>query len=232
MPTTIENISVLFQDNHILILNKQPSDIVQGDKTGDVSLLDICKDYIKIKEKKEGNVFLGVVHRIDRPTSGAVVFAKTSKSLARLNEMFRNREVDKTYWALVSTLPNEKEEDTLVHYLRKNEKNNKATVFSKDTKDTKKAIMHYKSLRKLDNYYLLEIKLETGRHHQIRAQLGFVKSPIKGDIKYGARRTNENGSIHLHARAVSFLHPTTKEKVKIIAPLPKNDKIWEAVKDL
>ncbi|MFA9289815.1 MAG: RluA family pseudouridine synthase [Solirubrobacteraceae bacterium] len=232
MPTTIDNIEVLFEDNHLIVINKQPSDIVQADKTGDVALLEIVKNYIKIKEKKEGNVFVGVTHRIDRPTSGAVIFAKTSKALVRLNEMFRNQEIEKIYWALTSSLPNEKDQDTLTHYLKKNEKNNKSTVFIKETIEAKHAILHYKNLRKLDNYYLLEVKLETGRHHQIRAQLGFLKCPIKGDIKYGAKRTNENGSIHLHSRKIAFNHPIKKEMISIIAPLPKNDKIWEAVNDL
>jgi 23S rRNA pseudouridine1911/1915/1917 synthase len=223
---------ILFEDNHLIIINKKASILVQKDKTGDISLLEIIKNHIKQKEKKEGNVFLGVVHRIDRPTSGIVVFAKSSKCLVRLNEMFKNREIEKTYWALVSVLPNQKDEDTLIHYLKKNEKNNKATVFTKETKDAKKAILHYKSIKKLDHFFLLEIKLETGRHHQIRAQLGFAKSPIKGDIKYGAKRTNENGGIHLHAREISLLHPTKKEIIKVSAPVPKNDGLWRAVETI
>ena len=209
------------------MINKQVGQLVQGDKTGDKSLLDEIKDFIKIRDHKPGNVFLGLVHRIDRPTSGLVIYAKTSKALSRLTQMVKNREIEKTYWAIV---PKEMVplEQKLVHYLRKNEKNNKATVFEKITEGAKEARLHYKVIRTLDNYYLLEIDLETGRHHQIRAQLAKVGIPIKGDLKYGAPRSNPDGGIHLHARKLSFIHPVTKEAIEIIAPTNPQDKIWQA----
>ena len=210
-----------------LSYNKQVGQLVQGDKTGDKSLLDEIKDFIKIRDHKPGNVFLGLVHRIDRPTSGLVIYAKTSKALSRLTQMVKNREIEKTYWAIVpkEMIPLEQK---LVHYLRKNEKNNKATVFEKVTEGAKEARLHYKVIRTLDNYYLLEIDLETGRHHQIRAQLAKIGIPIKGDLKYGAPRSNPDGGIHLHARKLSFTHPVTKEAIEIIAPTNPQDKIWQA----
>ncbi|MCL1667369.1 RNA pseudouridine synthase [Elizabethkingia ursingii] len=218
---------IVYEDNHLLVINKQVGQLVQGDKTGDKSLLDEIKDFIKIRDHKPGNVFLGLVHRIDRPTSGLVIYAKTSKALSRLTQMVKNREIEKTYWAIV---PKEMVplEQKLVHYLRKNEKNNKATVFEKVTEGAKEARLHYKVIRTLDNYYLLEIDLETGRHHQIRAQLAKVGIPIKGDLKYGAPRSNPDGGIHLHARKLSFIHPVTKEAIEIIAPTNPQDKIWQA----
>ncbi|AQX08659.1 RluA family pseudouridine synthase [Elizabethkingia ursingii] len=218
---------IVYEDNHLLVINKQVGQLVQGDKTGDKSLLDEIKDFIKIRDHKPGNVFLGLVHRIDRPTSGLVIYAKTSKALSRLTQMVKNREIEKTYWAIV---PKEMVplEQKLVHYLRKNEKNNKATVFEKITEGAKEARLHYKVIRTLDNYYLLEIDLETGRHHQIRAQLAKVGIPIKGDLKYGAPRSNPDGGIHLHARKLSFIHPVTKEAIEIIAPTNPQDKIWQA----
>ncbi|AJW64283.1 tRNA pseudouridine synthase C [Elizabethkingia miricola] len=218
---------IVYEDNHLLVINKQVGQLVQGDKTGDKSLLDEIKDFIKIRDHKPGNVFLGLVHRIDRPTSGLVIYAKTSKALSRLTQMVKNREIEKTYWAIVpkEMIPLEQK---LVHYLRKNEKNNKATVFEKVTEGTKEARLHYKVIRTLDNYYLLEIDLETGRHHQIRAQLAKVGIPIKGDLKYGAPRSNPDGGIHLHARKLSFIHPVTKEVIEIIAPTNPQDKIWQA----
>ncbi|MCL1663681.1 RNA pseudouridine synthase [Elizabethkingia ursingii] len=218
---------IVYEDNHLLVINKQVGQLVQGDKTGDKSLLDEIKDFIKIRDHKPGNVFLGLVHRIDRPTSGLVIYAKTSKALSRLTQMVKNREIEKTYWAIV---PKEMVplEQKLVHYLRKNEKNNKATVFEKITEGAKEARLHYKVIRTLDNYYLLEIDLETGRHHQIRAQLAKVGIPIKGDLKYGAPRSNPDGGIHLHARKLSFVHPVTKEAIEIIAPTNPQDKIWQA----
>jgi len=218
---------IVYEDNHLLVINKQVGQLVQGDKTGDKSLLDEIKDFIKIRDHKPGNVFLGLVHRIDRPTSGLVIYAKTSKALSRLTQMVKNREIEKTYWAIV---PKEMVplEQKLVHYLRKNEKNNKATVFEKITEGAKEARLHYKVIRTLDNYYLLEVDLETGRHHQIRAQLAKVGIPIKGDLKYGAPRSNPDGGIHLHARKLSFIHPVTKEAIEIIAPTNPQDKIWQA----
>ena len=199
---------------------------MQGDKTGDAPLSDILKEYIKRKYNKPGNVYLGVVHRLDRPTTGIVIFAKTSKALERLNKMLRDKTIDKTYWAVVQNKPS-KPADTLINYLRKNPKNNKATVFNKETKDSKRAVLHYKTIKSLDNYYLLEIDLETGRHHQIRSQLANINCPIKGDLKYGFNRSNKDAGIHLHARKVNFMHPVKKEPIEIIAPTPK-DPIWDA----
>lgn len=199
---------------------------MQGDKTGDAPLSDILKEYIKRKYNKPGNVYLGVVHRLDRPTTGIVIFAKTSKALERLNKMLRDKTIDKTYWAVVKNKPS-KPADTLINYLRKNPKNNKATVFNKETKDSKRAVLHYKTIKSLDNYYLLEIDLETGRHHQIRSQLANINCPIKGDLKYGFNRSNKDAGIHLHARKVNFMHPVKKEPIEIIAPTPK-DPIWDA----
>jgi 23S rRNA pseudouridine1911/1915/1917 synthase len=226
LKSTVKNIEILFEDNHIIVVNKRSGDLVQGDKTGDAPLSDILKEFIKVKYNKPGNVYLGVVHRLDRPTTGIVIFAKTSKALERLNKMLRDKEIDKTYWAVVKNKPS-KGKDTLINYLRKNPKNNKATVFNKETKDTKNAILHYKTLKSLDNYHLLEIDLETGRHHQIRAQLSHIKCPIKGDLKYGFSRSNKDAGIHLHARRIQFTHPVSKEAIKIEAPTPK-DPIWDA----
>jgi len=208
------------------VINKKTGDLVQGDKTGDAPLSDILKEYIKRKYNKPGNVYLGVVHRLDRPTTGIVIFAKTSKALERLNKMLRDKTIDKTYWAVVKNKPS-KPADTLINYLRKNPKNNKATVFNKETKDSKRAVLHYKTIKSLDNYYLLEIDLETGRHHQIRSQLANINCPIKGDLKYGFNRSNKDAGIHLHARKVNFMHPVKKEPIEIIAPTPK-DPIWDA----
>lgn len=218
---------ILFEDNHVLIINKKAGQLVQGDKTGDESLLDSLKNYIKIKEKKPGNVFLGLVHRIDRPTSGCVIYAKSSKALSRLTVMVKNREIKKTYWAVVpkTEIP---EAQKLVHYLKKNEKNNKSTVFPKPTEGAKEAILNYKILKVLDNFQLLEVDLETGRHHQIRAQLAKIGVPIKGDLKYGSARSNADGGIHLHARKLEFLHPVTQHKIAVTAPVPENDAVWRA----
>ncbi|MFC2110652.1 RluA family pseudouridine synthase [Bacteroidota bacterium] len=226
MKSTARNLNILFEDNHIIVVNKRTGDLVQGDKTGDAPLSDLLKAYIKEKYNKPGNVYLGVVHRLDRPTTGIVIFAKTSKALERLNKMLRDKTIDKTYWAVVKNKPL-KSADTLINYLRKNPKNNKATVFNKETKDTKKAILHYKTIKSLDNYHLLEIDLETGRHHQIRAQLSNINCPIKGDLKYGFNRSNKDAGIHLHARRISFIHPVSKEIINIEAPTPK-DPIWDA----
>ncbi len=226
MASTKNNLEVLFEDNHLIVVNKKSGDIVQGDKTGDTPLSEIVKEYIKDKYNKPGNVFLGVVHRLDRPTTGIVVFARTSKALERFNKMLRNKEVNKTYWAVVKNKPL-KTEDTLIGYLRKNPKNNKSTSYSSEIEGSKKAILHYKTIKSLDNYHLLEIDLETGRHHQIRCQLASIGSPIKGDLKYGFDRSNKDASIHLHARKIEFIHPVTKEQILIIAPTP-NEVIWNA----
>ena len=226
MYSTKDNLEVLFEDNHLLIVNKKSGDIVQGDKTGDKPLSEVVKEYIKEKYNKPGEVFLGVVHRLDRPTSGIIIFARTSKALERLNKMLRDRVISKTYWAIIKNNP-KKVKDTLIHFLKKNPKNNKSTVFTKKTEGSKKAILHFSIKKKLDNYSLLEIDLETGRHHQIRAQLSFIGSPIKGDLKYGASRNNKDGSIHLHARTINFTHPVSKKTITIIAPVP-NEVIWNA----
>lgn len=220
---------ILFEDNHIIIINKKAGQLVQGDKTGDISLLDEVKSYIKQKYSKPGNVFAGLVHRIDRPTSGIVIFAKTSKALTRLTEMIKKREIKKTYWAVVkkNEIP---ETQRLVHYLKKNEKNNKAIIFNSSSAQSgsKEAILTYKIIKKSDHYLLLEIDLETGRHHQIRAQLSAIKCPIKGDLKYGADRSNSDGSIHLLARKIEFIHPIKKEKIVLKAPVPENDNLWKS----
>ena len=218
---------IIFEDNHLLVINKKAGQLVQGDKTGDLSLLELIKDFIKKRDEKPGNVFLGLVHRIDRPTSGLVIYAKTSKALTRLTQMVKNREIKKIYWAIVGKEMIPKSQ-RLVHYLQKNEKTNKATVFIKPTDKAKESILNYQIIKTLDNYQLLEIDLETGRHHQIRAQLSKIGVPIKGDLKYGAPRSNPDGGISLHARKLEFEHPVTKEKLEIIAPVPENDAIWKA----
>lgn len=218
---------IIYEDNHLLIINKKAGQLVQGDKTGDESLLDLIKNHIKKRDQKPGNVFLGLVHRIDRPTSGLVIYAKTSKALTRLTQMVKNREIQKTYWAVVSKneIP---ASGRLVHYLQKNEKTNKATVFIKPTDNAKESILNYQILKQLDNFQLLEIDLETGRHHQIRAQLSKIGVPIKGDLKYGGARSNPDGGIHLHARKLQFVHPVTKERVQVTAPVPAGDPVWKA----
>ncbi len=220
------NLQILFEDNHIIVLNKRAGDIVQGDKTGDKALSEIVKEYIKETYNKSGNVFLGVVHRIDRPTTGIIVFAKTSKALSRLNTLFANKQIQKTYWAIVKN-PVLKKEDKLINWLKKNPKNNKTSVFDRETPGSKKGVLNYQVIKELENYSLLEINLETGRHHQIRAQLSKMGNPIKGDLKYGFDRSNKDGGICLHARRIEFIHPVKKEQIKITAPLP-NDTIWEA----
>ena len=218
---------IIFEDNHLLVINKKAGQLVQGDKTGDLSLLELIKDFIKKRDEKPGNVFLGLVHRIDRPTSGLVIYAKTSKALTRLTQMVKNREIKKIYWAIVGKEMIPKSQ-RVIHYLQKNEKTNKATVFIKPTDKAKESILNYQIIKTLDNYQLLEIDLETGRHHQIRAQLSKIGVPIKGDLKYGAPRSNPDGGISLHARKLEFEHPVTKEKVEIVAPVPQNDAIWTA----
>ena len=221
------NLQILHEDNHIIAINKRIGDIVQGDKTGDKPLSEVVKEYIKEKYNKPGEVFLGVVHRLDRPTTGIVVFARTSKALTRLNELFSNRETQKTYWAIVKNKP-EKEQDTLVHFLKRNEKNNTSKAHTKEVPESKKASLDYKIIKTLDNYFALEINLHTGRHHQIRAQLAAIGCPIKGDLKYGFDRSNPDGGIHLHARKLVFIHPVSKEVLEIIAPTSKNS-IWNSI---
>ena len=221
--------TVLYEDNHLIIVNKAASEIVQGDKTGDKPLSETIKDYLKQKYNKPGNVFCGVTHRLDRPTSGIVVFAKTSKALPRLNKMFKDNEVEKVYWAIVQNRP-ELESDTLIHYLIKNEKTNKSTAYDNEKANTKKAILHYLLIAQSDIYFLLQINLETGRHHQIRVQLSKIGCPVKGDLKYGAKRSNRDGSISLHARSISFIHPVSQNKINIFAPVPE-DALWKAFEE-
>lgn len=216
--------TVVYEDNHIIIVNKTASEIVQGDKTGDIPLSETVKQYLKEKYSKPGNVFLGVAHRLDRPVSGLVAFAKTSKALARLNDMFRNSEVKKTYWAIVKQCP-PAEEGELVHYLVRNEKQNKSYAYDKEVKNSKKAVLNYRLIGHSQNYYLLEVDLKTGRHHQIRCQLAKMGCPIKGDLKYGFPRSNPDGSICLHARRVRFIHPVSKEPIDITAPVPSGN-LW------
>ena len=223
------NLQVLYEDNHIIIVNKRAGDIVQGDKTGDQPLSEVVKEYIKDKYNKPGNVYLGVVHRLDRPTTGIVMFAKTSKALPRLNKLFSDKDAKKTYWAIVKNPP-PKSQDTLIHWLKKNPKNNKSYAHVKEVDSSKKAILHYQLMKTLDNYCLLEVELETGRHHQIRVQLARIGCPIKGDLKYGFDRSNKDASIHLHARQLQFVHPVSNENINVIAPLP-NDPIWDACND-
>lgn len=219
--------TVLYEDNHIIIVNKTCSEIVQGDKTGDKPLSEIVKDWLKEKYNKPGNVFCGVTHRLDRPVSGIVVFAKTSKALSRLNEMFRDKEIKKTYWAIVKNRPKQ-ESAELSHYLKKNEKQNKSYAYATEKLGTKHAILSYKLIATSDNYNLLEIDLKTGRHHQIRCQLSTIGCPIKGDLKYGADRSNADGGISLHSRRVSFIHPVSKELIEVEAPVP-NDVLWKTL---
>lgn len=227
MNSVVDELSqrILFEDNHLIVVNKKPSEIVQGDKTGDIPLSEIVKLYIKKKYNKPGDVFLGVVHRLDRPVSGAVIFTRTSKALSRMNEMLKNREISKVYWAIVGTLPL-KSKAHLIHYLKRNEKQNKAYVADSDIKGGQKAELSYSYIASSDNYHLLEVELFTGRHHQIRAQLAAIGCPIKGDLKYGFPRSNSDASISLHARYISFLHPVKKELIRITAPVP-DEILWK-----
>ena len=219
-------VEVLYEDNHLIAINKKPGQIVQGDKTGDEPLSEKVKTFLKEKYNKPGNVFAGVIHRIDRPVSGVVLFAKTSKALTRMNELFRTREIKKTYWAVVKNKPPH-ESGTLINYLIKDEKNNRSKAYSAENKSALKAELAYKILAHTNSFFLLEVDPTTGRHHQIRVQLSTMGSPIKGDMKYGFQRGNEDGSIHLHARKLTFEHPVTKEKIEIIAPPPK-EVVWNA----
>ncbi|MFH6604139.1 RluA family pseudouridine synthase [Maribacter algicola] len=221
-----ENLLVLYEDNHLIAVNKRPGDIVQGDKTGDAPLSEVVKAYIKKKYDKPGNVYLGVAHRLDRPTSGIVVFAKTSKALTRMNRLFAEKATKKTYWAIVKNNP-ENQHDTLIHWLKRNTKQNKSYAHTKEVHDSKRAVLEYRIAKKLDRYALLEIDLQTGRHHQIRAQLAAIGCPIKGDLKYGFDRSNTDGSIHLHARRLAFVHPVKKEMLEIVAD-PPQDPVWNA----
>jgi len=223
--------TVLYEDNHIIAVNKSTSEIVQGDKTGDQPLSETIKLYLKEKYNKPGEVFLGVTHRLDRPVSGVVLFAKTSKALTRLNEMFRNQEVKKTYWAIVKEKP-ALPEGRLEHYLVRNEKQNKSVAYDKERSDAKKAALSYRLIAHSDTYYLLEVHLETGRHHQIRCQLAKMNCPIKGDLKYGFPRSNPNGGISLHARSIEFIHPVSKLQISLTAPVPTDDKLWKTMERL
>ena len=225
--STKSNLQILHEDNHIIVVNKRVGDIVQGDKTGDKPLSDVVKEYIKDKYNKPGEVFLGVIHRLDRPTTGIVVFARTSKALTRMNELFSNRETQKTYWAIVKNKP-QNSEDKLIHFIKRNEKNNTSKAHLKEVPESKLASLDYKIIKELQNYVALEINLHTGRHHQIRAQLAAIGSPIKGDLKYGFDRSNPDGGIHLHARKLVFTHPVSKMEMVVLAPTP-DDSIWNAV---
>ncbi len=227
MNRNLTNPEILYEDNHMLIVNKPAGMPVQGDISGDLSLLEFLKRYLKQRDKKPGNVFLGLVHRLDRPTSGAIIFAKTSKALTRLNRMLKERKIKKTYWAVVEGVP-AIQEAKLVHYLRKNTRNNKSTVFIRETPGAKKAILSYKVLKKGNKFSLLEVVLETGRHHQIRAQLAKTGYPVRGDLKYGAERSLKNGGIMLHAREIEFQHPVKKTGLKIQAPLPAEQE-WQII---
>jgi len=221
------NLDIIYEDNHLIVINKRVGDIVQGDSTGDKPLSDVVKEYLKKKYDKPGEVYLGVVHRLDRPTTGIVLFAKTSKALTRLNEAFKNRTTQKTYWAVIKNTP-PKEKDTLVHFLKRNSKNNTSKAHSKEVPESKQASLSYHIIKKLDHYFVLEIVLHTGRHHQIRAQLQAIGCPIKGDLKYGFDRSNPNGGIHLHARKLVLTHPVSKEIHTFIAKAPK-DSVWDAL---
>lgn len=225
--STKSNLQILHEDNHIVVINKRVGDIVQGDKTGDKPLSDVVKEYIKEQYNKPGAVFLGVVHRLDRPTSGIVVFAKTSKALTRLNDSFKNRTTQKMYWAVVKNCP-PKTADVLVHFLKRNTKNNTSKAHLKEVPESKQARLSYQIIKKLSNYYALEIDLHTGRHHQIRAQLQAIGCPIKGDLKYGFDRSNPDGGIHLHARKLVLEHPVSKEIFTFTANPPK-DSIWDSI---
>ncbi len=219
-------VEVVYEDNHLIIVSKKAGEIVQGDKTGDEPLSEMVKQYIKTAYAKPGNVFLGVVHRLDRPVSGLVMFARTSKALPRLNKMFQTSEVHKTYWAIVKNMP-PKPEDTLTSWLVRNEKQNKSYAYDHEVPNSKKAILDYKVIGHSDNYYLLEVNLKTGRHHQIRCQLAQMGCPIKGDLKYGSKRSNPDGSICLHSRRMEFIHPVSKKEILVEADVP-NDPLWQS----
>jgi len=221
----LEKLRILYEDNHLIAVYKEASELSQGDRTGDVTLDEKVKRYIAKKYNKPGNVFLGIVHRLDRPVSGVMLYARTSRALKRLNRMFQERKVQKIYWAVTGERP-PKDEATIEQYIKKNEKQNKSYVYDREVKGSRKASLTYKLIGRSQRYYLLEIQLHTGRHHQIRAQLASIGCPVKGDLKYGAKRSNEDGSISLHARSITFMHPVTNEEVRIVAPLPENG-IWK-----
>ncbi|MDE6468573.1 MAG: RluA family pseudouridine synthase [Muribaculaceae bacterium] len=221
---------ILYEDNHIIIVNKKAGEIVQGDKTGDEPLVETLKRFIKERDNKPGAVFMGVVHRLDRPVSGVVVFAKTSKALARMNAMFASGDVHKTYWAISRNLP-AKPSDTLTHYITSVERNNKSYASTTPKEGAKKAILKYKLIASTERYHLLEVNLMTGRKHQIRVQLSSIGCPVKGDLKYGDKRSNPDGSISLHARHISFIHPVSKKQIEITAPVPQGDTLWNALED-
>jgi 23S rRNA pseudouridine1911/1915/1917 synthase len=223
--STHENLQVLYEDNHLIAINKRCGDIVQGDQTGDIPLSEIVKKYIKDKYAKPGKVFLGVIHRLDRPTSGIVIFARTSKALTRMNALFKKRETEKTYWAIVKNRP-PSEKGELTHWLKRNSRKNISTAFNDEVKDSKKAMLAYELINQSDRYFLIKIDLLTGRHHQIRVQLSAIGCPIKGDLKYGYSRNNLDGGIDLHARSLSFIHPIQKKQIKIIAPPPASA-LWD-----
>ncbi|MCT4587227.1 MAG: RluA family pseudouridine synthase [Carboxylicivirga sp.] len=227
----MKKLDILYEDNHIIAVNKSSSDIVQGDKTGDETLSDRVKAYIKKKYDKPGDVFLGVVHRLDRPVSGVVIFARTSKALSRLNKMFQEKTIKKTYWALVAELPTE-DSGRLVHHILKNSEKNKSYAFPKPRNGSKEAILNYRLVSGLKNYYMLEVDLETGRHHQIRCQLAKIGCPIRGDLKYGFPRSNKDGSISLHARKIEFEHPVKKEPITIIARTPETENLWKEFRNV
>lgn len=221
---------ILYEDNHLMIINKLSGELVQPDTTGDPALEDEIKEFIRLRDAKPGNVFLGIVHRIDRPVSGAVIMAKSGKALARLNEMIKNREIRKIYWAITENMPMP-EEGSLTHHLVRDSKTNKSKVHAKPTKDSKEAKLNYKLLASSTNYHLIEVELLTGRHHQIRAQLSKIGCSIKGDLKYGAARSNKDGSISLHSRLLEFIHPVRKEPVKVLSPAPTSDPLWQYFED-
>ena len=223
--------NILYEDNHLIIINKRIGELVHSDVTGDVSLEDKVKDYLKTKYNKPGEVFLGVVHRVDRPVSGIVIFARTSKSLARMNKMFQEKQITKTYLAIVKNLPPE-EKGTLIHYITRNTKSNRSYARCTEGRGSKKAVLHYRLISSSDRYYLLEINLETGRHHQIRCQLAAVGCSVRGDLKYGYPRSNPNGGISLHARQIKFKHPVKDDDINLTAPLPEDDKLWKAFEKL
>jgi 23S rRNA pseudouridine1911/1915/1917 synthase len=221
---------ILYEDNHLIAVNKQVADIVQKDKTGDVALEDAVKDYIKQKYQKPGEVFLGVTHRIDRPVSGVVLFARTSKALERLNAMFQEKKLEKVYWAIVKEKPPQNEA-TLIHYIKRDQEKNKSYAYDKEVAGSKRAVTKYKLTGASDNFFLLEVTIETGRHHQIRCQLAKIGCPIRGDLKYGFPRSNPDGGISLHAKSIRFMHPVKNEEVYIEAPLP-DDKLWNFFKSM
>lgn len=224
-PELIDANQIIFEDNHLIVINKRPSEIVQGDKTGDVPLSEKVKNYIKVRDQKPGNVFCGVCHRLDRPVSGIVIFAKTSKALSRMNDLFREKTIQKTYWAVVKNKP-PKQSDRLIHYLIKNEKNNTSKAFATERQGALKAELSYTLKASISNYHLLEIQLHTGRHHQIRAQLAAIGCPIKGDLKYGFERSNSTPFIHLHSYQTEFIHPVKQEKIKLTCLPNLNDTVW------